>query len=164
MEASEIANSLIQLVQRRREPNKILESVRLLSEYLLSNTLVIQALLPSLAWLRANKKAGEENKAIGAIYQALAASAAGGSIESGVVAAVQRALEADVSDAVPTRQLAALRLYAELAVLYPSIPGALPREATAAGSGRGPRRPTATSTADAVSREGPARRPRSASA
>ena len=132
MEASEIANSLIQLVQRRKEPSKVLEAIRLLSEFLISPSLSLQALLPALTWLRANKKAGEENKAIGAIYQALAAGAAGGSLESGVVAAVQRALEADVSDAVPTRQLAALRLYAELAVLYPSIPGA-------AGSGRCPR-------------------------
>ena len=123
--AEALAAEVTTLVTRRGEVRRVVEALRELSLYgALPPSLALRALIPALAWLRANKKAGEENKAVRAVYQALSATALQGGIERDVAEVAMRQLAADVGDDVVPRQLAALRLYAELAVRFPSVPGA----------------------------------------
>jgi hypothetical protein len=125
--ATAVVASLHAMVQSKRvsaSPREVVEELRQLSLHPPCPG-VLPALLGALRQLRANKKAGEENKVIRAIYAAVAALAAADLLTDGDAAAVvSQLLSHDVRDDALPRQLAALQLAADLAGRFPGADGA----------------------------------------
>lgn len=125
--ASGIAQALTEAVAGRKDAQQVTGLLRALSTHAPSTlSTVVYTLLPALRWLRANKKAGWENKAIAAVHEALSAAALAGVIDEVAAAAVIEATLPPTSgrNDGPQRQLAALRLCAEIVALVPGIKGA----------------------------------------
>ena len=136
-------STLAGLVQSKRvasAPREVVEELRALSLYAPCNGL-LPSLLGALRQLRANKKAGEENKVIRAVYQYLSALAASSLLtpeDAAAVVAALRAHDLKGDDGSLPRQLAALQLTAELVWRFPAADRECcePRARTQCGSSR----------------------------
>ena len=83
------------------------------------------SLLGLLQTLRCNRKAGEENKAVRHCYQYISWLAASGLLdEGGALTVLHQLARIDLRDELVPRRLAAMQLFAELSVLFPSAAGA----------------------------------------
>jgi hypothetical protein len=118
--ATSVVASFSNLVTKRATARELVEELRELSRHPPCPG-VLPPLLATLKRLRADRKAGEENKVIRAAYQYISALAAQGMLSDAQVAGVVGALcEGDAQDDVVGRQLAALLLCGELVSRCPS--------------------------------------------
>ena len=120
--ATSVVAALQAMVQSKRisaAPREVVEELRQLSMHPPCPG-ALPALLGALRQLRANKKAGEENKIIRNIYQYISMLAGSGLLaESEAAGIVAQLLSVDMRDDVLSRQMAALQLVAELVGRFP---------------------------------------------
>jgi hypothetical protein len=115
-----VVTSLKSLVgSRKNAAREIVEELRVLTLHPASPAL-FDTLLAALHQLKANKKAGEENKVLRAAYQYLAQLAAAGALRPDeALTLMHQLLRVDARDELLPRQLAALQLVAQLAAHFP---------------------------------------------
>jgi hypothetical protein len=113
------------LIAKKKSSRELVEVLRKLTWYSPPAAgPALDALLAVLQQLRTNKQAGEENKAIRAAYQCLAATIASHTIEAVQGTVVMHQLRGiDLKDDLLPRKLAALLLYADVAVRFPLVEG-----------------------------------------
>jgi hypothetical protein len=119
---AETIDALRQAVSKNKSIRSLVEEMRVLS---LHSTLVPQLYSTMLGALqmipKANKRAGEENKAIRAVYQYISALLASGHLGEGeAMTLMHQLVRIDLCDDLLPRQLAALQLYAEAASAFPA--------------------------------------------
>jgi hypothetical protein len=119
--ADEVASRIRSLVESKRNVRSIVEEMRVLSYHPPTPTL-LTPLLGALQLLKANKKAGEENKAIRQVYQYLDMLLGGGLLVEGeAMLLMHQLLRVDLDDDLLPRRLAALALYGRAAALFPAV-------------------------------------------
>ena len=111
-------------VSSKRSARALVEDLRAVSLISWPAPPLFASLLASLQELKANRKAGEENKAIRACYQYISWLANSALLDAGAAMAVLHQLSSiDMRDELLPRQLAAAQLFAEIAALYPTACG-----------------------------------------
>lgn len=119
-EIHDVVTSVRSLLQNRRSARAIVEEVRHLAYYPLVPTL-FDTILNILQQLKAQRKEGEENKAIRFAYQYISALANAGYLDESQATVTMIQLERiDLRDELLSRQLAACMLWAELSALFPN--------------------------------------------
>ena len=123
-------------VSSKRNARGLVEELRAVSLISWPAPPLFSSLLGALQALKANRKAGEENKAIRACYQYISWLANSSLLDSGAAMAVLHQLSSiDMRDELVPRQLAAAQLFAEIAGLYPSACGECAARGAADGAG-----------------------------
>jgi hypothetical protein len=114
--------ALRQAVSKNKSIRSLVEELRILSLHSTPVSQLFSTMLGALQMIpRANKRAGEENKAIRAVYQYISALLAGGYLGEGeAMTLMHQLVRIDLCDDLLPRQLAALQLYAEAASAFPS--------------------------------------------
>jgi hypothetical protein len=133
--AEEIFASVRDLIETKkcRSPRELVEELRLLSVFGAGPRLV-DPISHALQLLKTNKKAGEENKTIRAMYQVLSSLAVQDDLPSSQLFPLLTQLSSmDVKDELLPRRLAALQLFADLAVRNPKLEGLLCCNVTVSG-------------------------------
>lgn len=123
--ADSILFSVRELVARKRNARELVQALRVLSCYAPPATgPALDALLAVLQQLKTNKAAGEENKAIRAAYQCLAATVAAHPVAPDQGTLIMHQLRSlDLRDELLPRKLAAVLLYANVAARFPAAEG-----------------------------------------
>lgn len=119
---SETIEALRQAVSKNKSIRSLVEELRVLSLHSTPVPHLFSTMLGALQMIpRANKRAGEENKAIRAVYQYISALLAGGYLGEGeAMTLMHQLVRIDLCDDLLPRQLAALQLYAEAASAFPA--------------------------------------------
>ncbi len=118
---SSVVATIKELVHKKKNARGIVEEMRTLSLHPYIAEL-FSTLLATLQQLKADKKAGESNKAIKQAYAYLSALAVRGMLDEGeLMTAMHQLTRVDMRDELVTRQLAALQLYAEFSARFPQI-------------------------------------------
>jgi hypothetical protein len=124
-QADMVLSSVRELVAKKRSARELVEVLRRLTCYAPPATApALEALLAVLQQLRTNRQSGEENKAIRAAYQCLSATIISHPLDAMQGTLVMHQLRGiDLKDDLLPRKLAALLLYADLAVRFPTVEG-----------------------------------------
>lgn len=118
---SAIVANIKDLVHRKKNARGVVEDMRDVALYPPIPDL-FDTLLAILQQLKADKKAGESNKAIRQAYWYLSSLAARDALGDGeLITAMHQLARVDMKDELVTRQLSALMLYAEFSARYPSL-------------------------------------------
>jgi len=125
--ADSILFTIRELVARKRNARELVEILRTLTCYAPPATgPALDALLAVLQQLKTNKQAGEENKAIRTAYQCLSASISSHPVGTDQGTLIMHQLRSlDLKDDLLPRKLAAVILYANIAVRFPEAEGRL---------------------------------------
>ena len=116
---AELIASVGNSVSSRRPARALVEDLRAVSVVFSPAPPLFRAVLNALQQLKANRKAGEENKAIRHCYQYLSWLANSALLGESEATATLFQLTHDMKDELLPRKLAAVQLFAEIAALYP---------------------------------------------
>ena len=122
---AELVAAVANAVAARRPARALVEDLRAAALVAAPAPPLFRALLNALQALKANRRAGEENKAIRHCDQLLSWLAGSALLGEGEAMATLHQLAHDAREELLPRQLAAALLYAEIAALHPGASGAL---------------------------------------